>query len=362
MRSATSIYLDTLRWLAAVGVFLFHSGSFIAPWLLGVLRDQGSECVAVFFVLSGFVIRFVSSEKERDYRQYLRARAARLYSVTIVALVLTLAMDAIGTRLDPEFYNRSDWFNPSTSIWDIVTYLTFTNEIWFRHVVVGSAQPYWSLGFEAAYYLFFAAAVYAGGWKRVAWLALWAVVVGPKIISTLPLWLIGVATYDIVKSPKFNPKHPRIIGAALMLASLPLYILNKYEFWSYGAGSLFKPDSLQALLHSAGYMTVVGVAIAGNLIGFDLIARTGFQWPRGFGRTIRWLAGGSFTLYLVHEPMLALARAAYPDVTVRHGQGSVIMIGIFAATLLLAELGERRKALFRKIIFHTTAGRSPATG
>lgn len=357
MRSATSIYLDTLRWLAAVGVFLFHSGSFIAPWLFGVLRDQGSECVAVFFVLSGFVIRFVSLEKERDWPQYLRARAARLYSVTLVALVLTLGADAIGTRMDPGFYNQSDWFNPTTSIGDVISYLTFTNEIWFRHVVVGSSQPYWSLGFEAAYYLFFAAAVYAGGWKRVALLALWAAVAGPKIVSTLPLWLIGVATYEITRSSSFNPRFPRLVGAALMLASVAIYLLNKYEFWSYGAGALFKPESPQALLHSAGYMTVVGVAVACNLIGFDLIARAGFRWPGAFGDAIRWLAGGSFTLYLVHEPLLALARAAYPDVTARQGLGSVIMIGVFVATLLVAELGERRKALFRKIIHLVTAGR-----
>jgi len=367
LRSATSVYLDTLRWLAAVGVFLFHSGSFIAPWLLGVLRDQGSECVAVFFVLSGFVIRFVSLEKERSWPEYLRARAARLYSVTLIALVLTLGADAIGTRMNPEFYNQSDWFNPNTSVGDIVSYLTFTNEIWFRHSVVGSAQPYWSLGFEAAYYLFFAAAAYAGGWKRIALVILWAAIAGPKIVSALPLWLIGVATYEITRSARFNPSFPRLIGTALMIGSVAIYLLNKYEFWSYGAGALFKPDSLQALLHSAGFMTVVGVAVACNLVGFDLIARTGFRWPSIFSRTIRWLAGGSFTLYLVHEPLFALARVTYPDVTTQRVLGSVIMVSVFCITLLVAELGERRKILFRRLIHLATGGshqaaRGPAGG
>lgn len=356
MRSAMSVYLDTLRWLAAVGVFLFHSGSFVAPWLLGVLRDQGSECVAVFFVLSGFVIRFVSLEKERSWPEYLRARAARLYSVTIIALVLTLGTDAIGTRINPEFYNQSDWFNPDTSIGDIISYLTFTNEIWFRHSVVGSAQPYWSLGFEAAYYLFFATAVYVGGWRRVALVILWAAIAGPKIISALPLWLIGVATYEITRSESFNPRYPRLMGGALMIGSVVIYLLNKYELWSYGAGALFKPDSLQALLHSAGYMTIVGAAVACNLVGFDMIARTGFRWSPIFSGTIRWLAGGSFTLYLVHEPLFALARAAYPNVTTQQGIGSVVMMGVFSITLLVAELGERRKILFRKLIHLATPG------
>jgi peptidoglycan/LPS O-acetylase OafA/YrhL len=350
LRQSMSIYLDALRLFAAIGVFLFHSGAFIAPWLSGVLRSQGFECVAVFFVLSGFVIRFASVEKEHDWRQYLGARAMRLYSVAGLAIVLTLVVDAIGIRINPKFYEHTSQFNSTTSAGDILSYLTFTNELWFRHAVVGSNEPYWSLGFEAAYYLFFAAAIYASGWRRALLLLVWAVIAGPKIIATLPLWLMGVGTYELLRSPNIQLKRPVYMGLGLVVGSVALYVLNRYSHWHQGVGTIFNPASMNDLMLAALYMTITGGAVAINIIGFHLIASKGFQWPQFIGKAIKWLAGGSFTLYLMHEPLLALARAAFPNIAGRPLLGAGVLIAILAAILLLAEFGERRKRLFRRLL------------
>ena len=50
----------------------------------------------VFFVLSGFVIAYVSEQKEHTLREYSISRLARLWSVAVPALILTIALDQLG--------------------------------------------------------------------------------------------------------------------------------------------------------------------------------------------------------------------------------------------------------------------------
>jgi peptidoglycan/LPS O-acetylase OafA/YrhL len=57
--------------------------------------------VDVFFVLSGFVIAFVTTERESDGRSFAIARLARVYSVALPALVVTFVLDAIGRSIKP---------------------------------------------------------------------------------------------------------------------------------------------------------------------------------------------------------------------------------------------------------------------
>ncbi len=64
MTNALSFYLDGLRFGAAFTVFLAHysvqriSGGFFWPWFA-----YGHTAVLVFFVLSGFVIAWVSETR-----------------------------------------------------------------------------------------------------------------------------------------------------------------------------------------------------------------------------------------------------------------------------------------------------------
>ena len=55
-----SIYLDLLRLVAAFEVVLGHARHFVMPGLPGFISGHTGEAVAVFFVLSGFVIAFVA--------------------------------------------------------------------------------------------------------------------------------------------------------------------------------------------------------------------------------------------------------------------------------------------------------------
>ena len=53
----------------------------------------------VFFVLSGYVISHVADTRETTPRAFLTARFARLWSVLIPAMLLTIACDVIGRNL-----------------------------------------------------------------------------------------------------------------------------------------------------------------------------------------------------------------------------------------------------------------------
>ncbi|MFL6634022.1 MAG: acyltransferase family protein, partial [Massilia sp.] len=59
-----SVYLDLLRYFAALMVYLFHAGHF-SQYKLPFFGTYGGLGVAVFFVLSGFVIAFSSTGKRR---------------------------------------------------------------------------------------------------------------------------------------------------------------------------------------------------------------------------------------------------------------------------------------------------------
>ncbi len=350
MKPRLSLYVELLRLSAAAGVFLFHAGRFLLPWLPTTWIDHGAECVAVFFVISGFVIRHVSVSREVGAAAYASARLARLYSVTLVALVVTLAADGVGRHVNPDAYLGQRWFNPNVDLSDLLAYLTFTNEAWLSHGIFGSDEPYWSLGFEAPYYLAFGLAAYLRGRSRYVALAVWALVVGPKILIYLPLWLVGVATRDILARRAAARSAPRPwLGGLVVVASFAAYLVLKYGAVGHGRWAMFAAPSVLDLVCGATYFLTVGLIVAANLLGFDLAAGDGPVRARRSAAAIRWLAGGSFTLYLVHEPLLALVRAMDPGVVRNPVEGLLAVALILAASFALAEIGERRKVLFRRV-------------
>ena len=102
MNRGLSLYLDILRFAAALTVLVTHlaypelSGGMLAYW-----RLLGNDAVMIFFVLSGFVIAYTTEVKENTPGAYIRSRLARLWSVAVPALLLTIALDHWGSRLDP---------------------------------------------------------------------------------------------------------------------------------------------------------------------------------------------------------------------------------------------------------------------
>lgn len=341
-----SIYLDALRWLAALGVFGFHCVTILHPgssWRVSLLGD---ECVVVFFVLSGFVIRFVSREKECDWREFASARMARLYSVVLLALVVTVTADHFGLAAEPRIYHKLFSLSSTPSPQWFIPYFTFTGELWSRHAFLGSNMPYWSLGYEVPYYVVFGFATYTCGSLRAVLIALWAVAVGPNILAYLPLWLMGVLTYDLLTGTHLP--GGRGMGLLLLTASLALLVLDGYVFASTQVYPIARSGPPMRVLQSWAYFTVVGVAVTLHIIGFALFTGDRQIWSARIAGAIRWLAGASFTLYLTHEPLIFAAWALLPTSRSSLAIALTVAAVVFLFSLVLAELGERRKLLYRR--------------
>jgi peptidoglycan/LPS O-acetylase OafA/YrhL len=348
MNKNTSVYLDATRLLAATLVFLGHARAFLFSdtdsWFI---LSQAREAVAIFFVLSGFVISYVIHEKERDWRSYFVARAARIYSVTIIALVVTIIVDlyTYNVNLSPNVSTDrllSSVYTPE-SAFSFIRCISFTNQFWFSHIVFGSNEPYWSLGFEVVYYVLFGLIVFTSGLKRLLCLAGLLCVVGPKIMMYFPLWLLGVAAYLAYQRNVFKASGR---ATTLIYTMTPLCYIIIWHFMRRNATNMYMPYSLQQELYNMLYYTSIGTIVAINIVSFGKLSENKEVFNVYFVRAVRWCAGGSFTLYLMHQPILALFRG----ILIRFDLGPSLGVLFAGVTLLLsfllAELGERRKNLF----------------
>lgn len=330
--------------LAALAVFAGHIGEiYLANRGPSAIFAHAREAVAVFFVLSGMVIAFVVSNKEKDARTYATARVSRIVPVAVLALLVTLACDIIGSAIDPGFYRGLGFFEGNNPL-AALSYLTFTNQLWFVHIVFGSNEPYWSLGFEVWYYVLFGLACFAAPRWRLAFIALWAAIVGPKILMYLPLWLLGVATYRLQRHPRFS--LPTIVGIAIFVLTLPIYVyLRRY----YGpmATTMYHGFGVGQEVINLAYFHAIGLLVSLNILAFASLFGRLKPPPAPVGKAIRWTAGASFTLYLVHLPLLLMLRAAFPSVVSSPMAAAFAAMAALTIVLLLAEVAERRKRVYQ---------------
>ena len=109
MNRDTGVYLDGTRFLAALIVVAGHIEWSFAPGFMPFIRDYhlATLAVGIFFVLSGFVIGHTVDRKETDAHSYFLNRAARVYSVVVPVLLLTLLLDSCGRWLAPDAYGTT---------------------------------------------------------------------------------------------------------------------------------------------------------------------------------------------------------------------------------------------------------------
>src|SRR5260221_2866461 len=174
MNRSLSLYLDFVRVCAALIVALHHAALFKFGTLLpNAFVSTGTDPVVVFFVLSGFVIAYTAEAKDKTATDYGLHRLARLYSVMLPAVALTFALDALGWQMFPALY-ADHWTDPATvsnldrppSLQALLT-VFFVNQVWSIDAWPGTNSPFWSMGYEAPYYLLFAFYYYGRGWIRI---------------------------------------------------------------------------------------------------------------------------------------------------------------------------------------------------
>jgi peptidoglycan/LPS O-acetylase OafA/YrhL len=337
MRKETSIYLDAVRFLAALTVFIGHvsgrrlTGGFL--WHVSAFMDIS---VIIFFVLSGFVIAFVLDTKERTASEYAINRVARIYSVALPALLLTFTLDSIGRHLRPELYNASWGFSSQHVWWQYLSGFTFTNQLWWTETNPGSLMPYWSLGYEVWYYAIFGAFWFARGYLRYILIIVFALIAGPKILSLFPIWIAGFVVYHIGLR---NPLATRTAWSGL---AVTLFVFLVLVVLTTRLG-LKIPRTIPVRYAIAIWFSL-------NVLAVQVISKHFGPILQYTSRPIRWLAAMTFSLYLFHVPIAQFFSAIVPWPPSAVATRATMLLGTFVCVTLLAEVTERRKGQWRRVV------------
>ena len=146
-----------------------------------------------------------------------------------------------------------------------------------------------------------------------------------------------------------------------MIFSIMAYISTKKLFPWKLVSDMYEWHSYKIESLSFIYFMLVGFSVFINIISFDRLVGDRKFWNYGFERWIRWLAGASFTLYLVHMPILILIGTLVPNIKTLPFLSVVSLVFTLLVTLLLAELGERRKKTFAHVISWVFGSKTPSS-
>lgn len=336
MRPDLSLYLDLLRIGAAFTVFFGHlsweklSGG--ALWQIQVFAHDG---VIVFFVLSGFVIQHVVAQKEKGLRDYAVARLARLYSVVLPALLLTVVCDSLGKAINADVYALEGQTEP---LLRVLASALFLSQSWGWNLSTLSNYAFWSLPYEFWYYVIFGAFVFLRGAQRTFWVAAGCLMAGPAILVYFPIWLFGAAAYRASQRYRLGGLQAKLLFAGSSIAILGVLALE-------GRGMIARSNLsyLPPAFSVVDFMT--GAVIAMNLFAASFIAIP-LYWV---GRPIAFIAGFSFALYLFHLPLLHLGGAIIPSDWPVSVRGMILALFTLSVIYLLGLLSERRKQDYASI-------------
>ncbi|MCJ1682392.1 acyltransferase [Rathayibacter sp. VKM Ac-2928] len=265
----------------------------------------GTEAVWLFFILSGFVLTlpFVSG-RGFDAVAYYPRRLIRIYLPAWAALAIAAVLTLVVVRPDASAGAWMDRHNNQP----------FGETLIDAALVFGGSTlntPLWSLQWEVLYSLLLPFALVAFGrptrwWPALASALLAVIVLGAlldlRAVFLLPMFFLGSvlaanwARIDAVVQRLLSWGLTDLLGWSLLVVAL-LFLTLKWTLLPLG---------LPSILSSAAQ----GTSIAGILIVFVLSV----VWApaRAFlsRRTLQWLGRISFSLYLVHEPIVVTVGSA----------------------------------------------------
>jgi peptidoglycan/LPS O-acetylase OafA/YrhL len=193
--------LTFLRFLAALGVVVFHFGQatapFSHPWLLPIVQQAGLG-VGFFFTLSGFLMAWVYAPQPKiDLRKYAQTRFARIYPLYLLTFILALLAEVLIRYKRPRGLS--------------IVLQALGLQAWVPGYSLTLNFPGWSVSVELFFYLVFPLLLYALRGRRPA--VLIGVATGLSVLCYLLYAHVGEWTQGIVLnensdfSMRFPPWH-----------------------------------------------------------------------------------------------------------------------------------------------------------
>jgi peptidoglycan/LPS O-acetylase OafA/YrhL len=289
------LFVDALRGIAALGVVLFHLNaghhipllaSALPMWAIFII-DHGNLGVAVFFVLSGFVISH-SVHTDRVSipfaGRFMLRRSLRLDPPYWVAIALTLAFALVSTL------SVAHKALANVSVGQILAHMFYLQEM-LGYPEVNTV--FWTLCLEVQFYLIYILILALGRndpslpmqGRRVLTILTCAMCISllwptglvtsePWRGSFLPLWhgfLLGVGAYW---SWRYTEIRPFFVGIALIVV----------------VAAVIRSDSF-SLTCAAVACLLLAMACLGRI-------RSALHWP-----WLQFLGAISYSLYLIHNPV-----------------------------------------------------------
>jgi peptidoglycan/LPS O-acetylase OafA/YrhL len=311
--------LDGLRAVAALLVVGYHAA--LTTWPL----DTGWAGVAVFFVLSGYLITRLSLADEAgpgfSFRSFWIRRVTRIVPLYVVAVATYMVLPFLGDE-------GGGW---STVTRTLPYYLTFNGEF----LEDGPMSVAWSLGIEEKFYLLWPVVAFALLAGRDRRLHLTAAAAALCLVTAVLVPVAGLSGYAGL-----------LVGAAAAL-------LERRRGWHATGlrGPLAGPGG-GVLVALAVAVVLLGANVPGDdrvvyLVLCPLVALLLLHLVHGRSAVtrvlgtaaMRWLGLRSFGIYLIHP----LALTAW-DKVVPAGlpaRGLWVGLGCLALTLVASDLAHR---------------------
>jgi peptidoglycan/LPS O-acetylase OafA/YrhL len=339
--------LDGLRGVAALIVVVhhgfltsgvlaraYHSGGEATGWPAVLTFTPlhsfwaGNEAVILFFVLSGVVLTLPRMKTQPEpWLAYYPKRLIRLYLPTIAAVGLSVLIVAIvGRRTDLDSW----WMN-------MHTLPSFRQALHDTTLVAGTMKlnsALWSLEGEVWFslllpiYLWVAMATRRLGFM-VGFLAIAAAIVvgretGISYLIYMPVFGVGVLI--ALHLDKLSRICNRLLKSqlAVVTAVALAVIAFSTHWWVTGLGAGLRFANVAGTLGTLGGSAILIVMA----MRVDSVANF-LQLP-----AIKWLGTRSFSLYLIHEPIVVSIGTWLPN---RDNPALVTSLGI-SASLLCAEI------------------------
>ena len=319
--------LDGLRGVAALVVLLYHASKIMQPELgprgglvFTVIADSpaklmfaGTEAVLVFFALSGLVVALPAFRPGFSWRSYLGSRLVRLYLPVWAALLLASVLVLLFPR-EAGVVTTGSWLDTSSA--REVSPAALLGEATLLQRSYQIDNVLWSLRWEVLFSVLLPVFVgIALVLRRVMWPAVLVALalsvagrlLGVEALVYLPVFCAGTLLASRIDDVRaWGARRSRAFWTAFGTASAGLLV----------AGWLLRPVVDPNSPSGEGLWGVAGAGAVGLVI-----TAVG---SRGAARALEarpaaWLGRVSFSLYLVHVPVLATlaylwGEAAWPTV------------------------------------------------
>ncbi|MBP1207906.1 peptidoglycan/LPS O-acetylase OafA/YrhL [Duganella sp. 1411] len=356
--------LQALRGLAALAVVFHHvlravtiklPASFgLAPSPLlshPILVDLGAMGVDVFFVLSGFLMIYIS----RPYQQGIKSTADflinRLIRVWPLYAVVTLGVCCLAYYTKPA--GGADFDLTPLRLLSVFFVPSF-NEIGILQPILGVG---WTLNYEVFFYLVFAASILIQR-KRLLASSAMLVAGGYALGALLP-------PGSVLRAFLFNSVILEfLLGAAIATAYLKGSLAAKHAYPCLVAG-LIALALAAPIPVDDGFRLVTRGVPAALLFAFVLLSESKVRWPRA----LIALGDASYSIYLVHVPVLymlaprvmgKLARLGYPTIAAEGAALITISACVAAGWLCHVVLEKPLTHLVKHLYHHARGGAATA--